>query len=157
MGNQALGDALSGFLPCPTPTKGFQTNMQYTIEKSTIGKHHTLGAYLASKGGFNPNSLVALYEYFCNHFLKKIKVRKLFQLQAPSLREAHTVALGTRTPHGRPFGFVKHLELNGGLVSDNAHIAPQCIDLTDYLPLGNASYCGITGHLCHVLQLHGNK
>ena len=77
MGYKALGNTLSGFLPCPTATKGFQTNMQYTIEKSTIGQYHTLGAYLASKGGFNPNSLVALYEYLRNHFLKKIKIRKL--------------------------------------------------------------------------------
>ena len=151
MGYQALGDACGGFLPCPTPTKGLQTYMQYPIEESTVGEHHTLGAYLTTKGGFNPNGLVALYEYLGNHFLKKIKIRELLQLQTPCLREAHTVALGTRTPHGRAFGLVEHLELNGCLVCDNAHIASQRIDLADNLPFGNASHGRVTGHLCHVL------
>ena len=76
---------------------------------------------------------------------------------APLGRKLHAVALRTRTPHRRAFGFVQHPKLHHRVVGHDARIAAQGIHLAHDLTLGHAAHGGVATHLRDGLHVHGGQ
>ena len=81
----------------------------------------------------------------------------LFQHKPPVLSKTHTIALNSRTPHGRPLGLVEHFELYGRSVTHNTAVATQGINFSYNLALSNPAHSRITRHLSDILKVHGDQ
>ena len=80
MSYERLSNAFGSFLSNPATAEVLESNVYNPIEESTVGKHYAFAMDNASQRGFYSYYFIVLYEYFTNHFLKKIKVRQLLQL-----------------------------------------------------------------------------
>ena len=73
--------------------------------------------------GLDARNTPVLDEEFPYLILPDAQVRLVLNHLSPSPDKASPVALGARTPHGRPFRAVEHAELYGGLVRNLAHVS----------------------------------
>ena len=65
------------------------------------------------------------------------------------------VVLCPGTPHGRPFTFIEHAELNHRFIGHNSRIASQGVDLPYDLSFGDPTHSGVATHLRDGLHIHG--
>ncbi len=99
-----------------------------------------------------------VFKFKFNHtVLKKRKTGHRVENLTPCVYVFCTVTLHTGTPHSRSFGAVKHAELHGSAVSNNAHLSAHGIYLPDNLPFGYTANCRITRHLTDTVHIFGNQ
>src|SRR5680860_790843 len=154
---QLFGNSCSRPFACPTPSKLFFADMDKAVQESSVCEHNRLGSYLEPQRSPHADYSIILDQKPADHLLIDITVRSFLQSEPPFFRKSHTVALCTWTPHRRPLGFIQHLKLDGGFVSDNSAIATKGINLTNNLPFGYAPHSWIARHLPDGLQVHGHQ
>jgi hypothetical protein len=67
------------------------------------------------------------------------------------------VGLATGSAHGGTLSGVEHPELNARAVGNLTHCAPKRINLSDQLPLAQASDRWIAAHLPHTVRIKSHQ
>ena len=127
-------------LACSSSSKLFFTNMNQTIQESSIGQHNRFRSYLQSKRSTDSFYFSIFNNQTFDHFLVEIKIWSPFQHHSPLLSKTHAVTLNTGRPHRRTLRFVQHLELDCSSVRNNSRVSTQCINLTHNLSFCNSAH-----------------
>jgi hypothetical protein len=88
------------------------------------------------------------------HLLAQRQVLLPFDDQLGEELISFLVALGTRAVHRGPFAAVEQPELDGRGIGQDAHGAPQGVDLANDLPLGDSADRRVTAHLTDGIAVH---
>src|SRR5690606_36148018 len=98
---QLLGNTCRRFFGCSTATKVLLTNMNDTIEESSVRKYNRFSADLMSQPGYHTTGTIVFYDQSLHHILVKVYVWGVFQHFSPLRSKYHSVALHAGAPHGR--------------------------------------------------------
>src|SRR2546429_6858662 len=89
----------------------------------------------------------------CDHALRQLEQRKLFEEIADRASIERAVALGARSPNSGTLGAIQHPELDRGAIGSAAHQTAHRVDFADDGTLRNAADRGIAGHLTNCLEV----
>src|SRR2546423_5629859 len=88
----------------------------------------------------------------CDHALRQLEKRKLFEEIADRASIERAVALGARSPNSGTLRAIQHPELDPGAIGIAAHQTAHRIDFAHDGTLRNAADRGIAGHLTNRVQ-----
>ena len=73
---------------------------------------------------------------------------------SPFFNKTCPVTLGTRTPHSRSFGAVKHSELYGCSIGYFARLSSKSVYFAYYLAFGYTAYSRVATHLSYFVHVY---
>ena len=147
--NPMTGDAFCEMWHCglcdTSSGNHLSSDMHQAIQESASCHNHTFCIDLCAPDGLYADSTDAslagnrLYQQLISLILPDIQILCFIEMPAPLPDELSSVALGSRTPHGRTLAHVQHAELYRGSIRHQSHLTSKCIDFTYDLSLGDTS------------------
>ena len=133
------------------------SDVHQSVEKGAGCNHHGTCRKCGIPDGSHTTYFSLFNEDFRNLILPDVKIVRVFEVLSPFRDETCAVALGTRTPHGRTFRTVQHLELNGCGIRNDAGKTAQGIDFAHDLSFRNTTDGRVAAHLCDFVHVHRDE
>ena len=127
--------------------------MQFAGEKGSRRDHDRFCVKTVSELRFDAAYRIVLSQESGDERLLDFQILRLFEITFHGALVFDFVTLRAGRPDRRPFGKIKHPELNRGCIGDESHGTAERVDLPCEVPFGNAADTRVAAHLGDVIQI----